>query len=125
MAALPAYELAGCEAQGGGGAPRGREGETVHGLVNLERLFEGNGLFEVGFNVGLQGGPVELGSGYCEGRGPDGQGGTGLAWEAKPEAGVDVEEDGSRHFKKKNNYVWRVEADGNAYLWTKWIHEFS
>jgi len=101
LAALPAYELAGCEAQGGGGAPWGREGETVHGLVNLERLFEGNGSFEVGFNVGLQRGPVRLGSGYCEGRGLDGQGGTGLEWEAKPEAGADVEENGSRHCKKE------------------------
>ncbi|KAK7342736.1 hypothetical protein VNO80_25692 [Phaseolus coccineus] len=39
------------------------EDEVVHGLVDLERLFDGNGLFEIGFNVGLQGGPVRLGSG--------------------------------------------------------------
>ncbi|KAK7367880.1 hypothetical protein VNO80_09900 [Phaseolus coccineus] len=41
----------------------GGEDEAVHGLIDLERLFDGNGLFEIGFNVDLQGGPVRLGSG--------------------------------------------------------------
>ncbi|KAK7356768.1 hypothetical protein VNO80_16044 [Phaseolus coccineus] len=35
----------------------------MHGLVDLEQLFDGNGLFEVGFNVSLQGGPLRLGNG--------------------------------------------------------------
>ncbi|KAK7377498.1 hypothetical protein VNO80_02923 [Phaseolus coccineus] len=41
----------------------GGEDEAMHGLVDLKRLFDGNGLFEIGFNVDLQGGPVRLGSG--------------------------------------------------------------
>jgi len=84
----------------------------VHGLENLERLFDGNGLFEVGFNVGLQGGPVRVGSGYCEGRWlDDGQGGTGLGSETNPEGGAGVEEECSGHCKKKkkkNSYVCGV-----------------
>lgn len=43
-----------------------------HGLEDLEGFFEGNGLFEVGFNVGLQGGPVGVGSGHSERCGLDG-----------------------------------------------------
>jgi len=46
---------------------------------------------------------VRARSGYCEGRGLDGRGPTGLAWEANPEASV--EKNGSRHCKKNNDDV--------------------
>lgn len=66
---VAADELAGCDAEGGGGALRGGEGEVVHGLEDGERLPEGNDQFEVGLDVFVNGGQVWAALSYGD---PDG-----------------------------------------------------
>ncbi|KAK1296325.1 hypothetical protein QJS10_CPB15g00586 [Acorus calamus] len=73
LAGGTADDLARGDAEGGGeGARGGVQGEVAHGVVDNERVAEGEGEVEAGLNIGGRGGPVGVGGGG---------GGDGLAWE--------------------------------------------